>query len=338
MLTGESRQMMQVFDLIRKVAASDTTVIIYGESGTGKERVAKTIHQNGDRAPKPFVPVNCAAIPENLLESELFGHEKGAFTGAIAMRPGRFELASGGTIFLDEIGELHPTLQVKLLRVLQERQFERVGGTKTISVDVRILAATNRDLEAATRTGAFREDLYYRLNVIPMHLPPLRLRQNDIPLLVQEFVTGFSKKRGREVEVSQEVVEKLQVYHWPGNVRELENTIERMVTLCNDDSITMQDIPPRVLGAPEPSMISTAPAAPAAEDGPRFSYAEPRPDFLFPLPEGGVNLNDLMDEIERHMITVALKRVGGVKSKAASLLGLNRTTLIEKIKKKNITY
>ena len=287
MLTGESNLMLQIFDLIGKVAASDTTVIIYGESGTGKERVAKTIHQFGDRAPKPFIPVNCAAIPENLLESELFGHEKGAFTGAIAMRPGRFELASGGTIFLDEIGELHPAMQVKLLRVLQERQFERVGGTKTISVDVRILAATNRDLEAATRSGTFREDLYYRLNVIPMHLPPLRLRQNDIPLLVQEFVSGILQKRGREVEVAPEVVEKLQVYHWPGNVRELENTIERMVTLCNDDFITTQDLPPRVVGSAEPSVISTAPMAQAAEDGPRFSYAEPKPDFLFPLPGGG---------------------------------------------------
>ena len=338
MLTGESNLMMQVFDLIGKVASSDTTVIIYGESGTGKERVAKTIHQCGDRAPKPFVPVNCAAIPENLLESELFGHEKGAFTGAIAMRAGRFELASGGTIFLDEIGELHPSLQVKLLRVLQERQFERVGGTKTISVDVRILAATNRDLEAATRTGTFREDLYYRLNVIPMHLPPLRLRRNDIPLLIKEFISGFSRKRGREVEVAPEVIEKLQVYHWPGNVRELENMVERMVTLCDNDAITMQDVPPRITGAAEPSVISTAPMSPAADEGPRFSYTEPKPDYLFPLPEGGVDLNLLMDEIERHMITVALKRVGGVKSKAATLLGLNRTTLIEKIKKKNITF
>ena len=341
MLTGASPLMVQVFELIGKVAGSDTTVMIYGESGTGKERVAKTIHQESDRAAKPFVPVNCAAIPEALLESELFGHEKGAFTGAIAMRQGRFELANGGTIFLDEIGELHPSLQVKLLRVIQEREFERVGGTKTISVDVRILAATNRDLEQAARTGQFREDLYYRLNVIPVHLPPLRQRREDIPLLIAEFVAGFCRKRPSIVEIAPEVMERLIAYHWPGNVRELENLIERMVILSSGDSITERDLPPRVFGRAEPSVISSAPqqqaATPSTDETPRFSYAEPRPQYLFPLPEGGIDLNSILDEIERHMIVEALKRVGGVKSKAASLLGLNRTTLIEKIKKKGIT-
>jgi transcriptional regulator with GAF, ATPase, and Fis domain len=320
MLTGASPLMREVFDLIDKIADTESTVIIYGESGTGKERAAKTIHQHSSRREKPFVPVNCAAIPATLLESELFGHEKGAFTGAHAARAGRFELADTGTIFLDEVGELHPQLQVKLLRVLQEREFERVGGSKTLSVDVRVLAATNRDLEKATRDGSFREDLFYRLNVIPLHMPPLRQRHDDIPLLVDHFVARFSRRKKRDaLGVDPEAMECLLRYPWPGNVRELENLIERLVILTDGDTIAAENLPERF-------------RTPGAVPPPEAGAAAPGD-----IPATGVDLNAVLDAIERDFIVKALKRSGGVKSRAAQLLGLNRTTLIEKIKKKGIT-
>ena len=241
-LIGDSPPMQVVYELIEKIADTDSTVLITGESGTGKELIAKTIHYNNlSRAGGPFVPLNCAAIPKDLLESELFGHEKGAFTGAINTRIGRFELAQGGTLFLDEVGELDPSLQVKLLRMLQEREFERVGGVKTIKVDVRILAATNKDLERSTKEGKFREDLFYRLNVIPLHLPPLRQRGEDIALLTAHFIQEFSRKRKREpFTFTPDAMHCLLKYHWPGNVRELENLIERLSILVSSKVVTVR--------------------------------------------------------------------------------------------------
>jgi DNA-binding NtrC family response regulator len=326
MLTGTAPQMQKVYELIEKIADTDATVLIYGESGTGKERVAKTIHYNSSRSQNAFIPVNCAAIPKELLESELFGHEKGAFTGAINARAGRFELASGGTIFLDEIGELHPSLQVKLLRVLQEREFERVGGTRTLKVDVRILVATNRDLEKETREGNFREDLFYRLNVIPLHLPPLRDRREDIPLLIDHFMETFSKKKKKEpLKITAAAMECLVNYDWPGNVRETENLIERLVILNDSGTIDIEDLPDRfhALALDGLAQGRSAVAAPAVLSGLR-------------LPREGIELNTLLDEIERNMIIQAMESTRGIKSKAASMLGLNRTTLVEKMKKKGI--
>jgi DNA-binding NtrC family response regulator len=323
-LIGTSPQMQKVYSLIKKIADTDATVLIQGESGTGKELIAKTIHFNSSRAQHPFVPFNCAAIPRDLLESELFGHERGAFTGAINTRIGRFERANGGTILLDEIGELHPSFQVKLLRVLQEREFERVGGTKTIKVDVRILAATNKNLEEETKAGNFREDLFYRLNVIPLHIPPLRERKEDIPLLTDYFVHHFARKRKREpVRILPEVLRIFMEYPWPGNVRELENLIERMVILCEDGVISIQDLPQRFHD------LVGIPPSPAADP----FLPEPEKTREFILPEGGINLNSLVEELEKNLIDQAIHKARGVKSKAAELLGLKRTTLVEKMKK-----
>lgn len=325
-LIGNSPQMQKVCDLIEKIADTESTVLISGESGTGKEVVAKTIHYNSSRAQNAFVPLNCGAIPKDLLESELFGHEKGAFTGAISTRVGRFELADGGTIFLDEIGELHPSLQVKLLRVLQEREFERVGGMKTVKVDVRILAATNRDLEQATKEGNFREDLFYRLSVIPLHIPPLRDRKEDIPLLLEHFMSSFAKKKKKDVlKVAAEAMDCLKLYAWPGNVRELENLVERMVILDEDGVIKTDDLPERF--------------APLLGPGGNCGDGKVSPPGGSPvlnLPEEGVDLNAMVDDMERKLILQALEKSGGVKKKAAELLGLNRTTLLEKLKKKGI--
>jgi transcriptional regulator with GAF, ATPase, and Fis domain len=307
--------MQRVFAMIERVADSDSTVLILGESGTGKELVARTIHFNGPRADKPLVPVNCGALPETLLESELFGHERGAFTGAHAARIGRFELAHGGTIFLDEIGEMSPTLQVKLLRVLQQRAFERVGGVKTIHVDVRVIAATNKDLDDAVRDGAFREDLYYRLNVIPIVVPPLRDHAEDIPLLVEHFLSVFNDEKRKQVGgVSPEAMKRLMAHHWPGNVRELENLIERLIILKGEGVILPEDLPDKVMNSAQ------APAAPS---------------FVFPY--DGVDFNRMVDAFEDDLINHALRVAGGVKSRAAQLLRLNRTTLIEKMKKRRST-
>ncbi len=244
-ILGNSHEMQQVFDQIAQVCRSPTTVLIQGETGTGKELVAHAIHYNSDRAARPFVKVHCAALPETIIESELFGHEKGAFTGADREKPGRFELANGGTLFLDEIGEITPALQIKLLRVLQEREFERVGGTRTLRVNVRLIAATNRDLPAMVREGRFREDLFYRLHVFPIYVPPLRKRKVDIPLLADHFLQRYAKAMGKSVRrLSSAVIDMLMSYHWPGNVRELENVIERAVLVAEGDVIHPHHLPP----------------------------------------------------------------------------------------------
>ena len=314
-IVGSSKAMQEVFGLVEKVADTDSTVLITGESGTGKELIAHAIHYASDRKDGPFIPVNCAAIPEELLESELFGHEKGAFTHAIKTRIGRFELANKGTIFLDEIGEMSPSLQVKLLRVLQERKFERVGGVKTISVDIRVVSATNQDLEIAVKEGRFREDLFYRLNVIPIHVPPLRERRSDIPLLAKHFLKKYCSGKKRCVEgITDEALDILTRYDWPGNVRELENIMERMVILANGKMITKDDLPYQILektgGVPGQAIPS---------------------DLEFP--EDGLSLSQAVSELEKRLILKALERTGGVKNRAAKLLKMNRTTLIEKMKK-----
>ncbi len=310
-IIGNSSAMRQVFSLINKVCDAETTVLVRGESGTGKELIAQALHYEGIRGGGPFVPVNCGAIPGELLESELFGHEKGAFTHAIRTRLGRFELAHGGTVFLDEISEMSPMLQVKLLRVLQEKEFERIGGTKTISSDFRVVAATNRDLEQEVQAGRFREDLYYRLNVIPIEAPPLRERRQDIPLLVEHFVARFNRLRKKKIKgVSDEVMARLARYAWPGNVRELENMLERMVILAGEDVLSVADLPERLL---EPGAVPV--------------------ERLEELPEQGFFLNEVLSDFEKRLIVQALEQTDWVKNRAAKLLNVNRTTLIEKMKR-----
>jgi len=313
-IIGDSEKMHQIFETIEKVADTDSTILILGESGTGKELIAKAIHYNSYRREGPFIPVNCAAIPSELLESELFGHEKGAFTNAIRTRIGRFELANGGTVFLDEIGDMSPNLQSKLLRVLQERQFERIGGVKTVKVDIRIIAATHEDLKVAVEQGKFRQDLYYRLNVIPIQVPPLRERKSDIPLLVHHFLNHFNRSKKRKIQgINNEALSRFLEYLWPGNVRELENIIERIVILTNNDSITVQDLPEKIQ---------------------TLSLDEQAP--LFEIPEEGISLDNALNEFEKKLILQALNKTGWIKNKAAQLLNLNRTTLIEKIKRQNL--
>jgi DNA-binding NtrC family response regulator len=311
-IVGCGRSMKQIFELIETVARLNTTVLIQGETGTGKELIAKAIHFNSPRRNQKLVSINCGAIPENLLESELFGHVKGAFTGAIQTRVGRFEQADGGSLFLDEIGNMPLPLQVKLLRVLQEREFERVGGNSTMKVDVRIIAATSARLEEMVQEGSFREDLYYRLNVIPVNLPPLRERREDIPLLIQNFVERFSEVHGMEQKtLSPEVVKGLMNYAWPGNVRQLENIIERMVALTGRrTSIVGDDLPGEIT---------------ASQDGPVTPTIE--------IPDGGINFQNIVSSMERDLIMQSLKKSGGNKKLAAELLNLKRTTLIEKIKR-----
>lgn len=326
-IIGDSPQMHKVYEVIDKVADTDSNILITGESGTGKELIAKTIHANSSRSAGPFVPINCAAIPRELLESELFGHEKGAFTGAMNVRAGRFELAQGGTIFLDEIGELHPSLQVKLLRVLQEREFERVGGLKTIKLDVRILAATNREIEQAVREGTFREDLFYRLNVIPVHISPLRNRAEDIVLLVDHFVHEFSKKRKRDpLEFTLDARDCMLKYTWPGNVRELKNLIERLTILVNGNTVRVSDLPEKFYLKPDCSVGNSSNGFEMRD------YINQNID----IPDEGISLNSVVGDMERNLILKAIEKTGGIRSRAAALLGLNRTTLIEKMKKMNI--
>ncbi len=337
-LIGDSPRMQAVYELIEKIADTDSTVLITGESGTGKELIAKTIHyNNSSRAGGPFVPLNCAAIPKDLLESELFGHEKGAFTGAINTRIGRFELAQGGTLFLDEVGELDPSLQVKLLRVLQEREFERVGGVKTIKVDVRILAATNKDLEKATKDGLFREDLFYRLNVIPLHLPPLRSRIEDITLLMAHFVQEFCRKRKREpFTFSPDAMECLMKYNWPGNVRELENLVERLTILATGPVVKVLDLPEKLHQLTFAAVVTATSSTEAPIGYGKIDVIPATAQNTLEIGESGIDLNEMVSAIERNMIRKALEKAGGVRSKAAQLLGLNRTTLLEKIKKMGI--
>jgi two-component system response regulator PilR (NtrC family) len=298
-IIGNSEPMQRVFEVVHQVADTKATVLVTGESGTGKEMVARAIHQGGERRDKPIVVVNCAAIPENLLESELFGHVKGAFTGAFQNKAGLFEVADRGTLFLDEIGELPASLQVKLLRVIQERTLRRVGGTADQKVDVRIVAATNRRLEEEVRAGRFREDLYYRLNVIEIRMPPLRERPDDIPRLVDHFMDKCSRELGKEVSCcSDEAMKKLMAYPFPGNVRELENVVERAVALSRTETIEVEGLPPALLD-PKPSRHPAR------------------------IPAAGVNLDELMNDYERGLMLEALARVGGVKKRAAQLLGIS---------------
>lgn len=312
----QSPEMRRLCELAVKLAQSDATVLITGESGTGKEVMARSIHGLSPRRAGPFVPVNCAAIPEELLESELFGHVRGAFTGAINARQGRFQLAHGGTLFLDEIGEMSPKLQVKLLRVLQEREFEPVGSDKAVRVDVRIVAATNCDLRLAVKEKHFREDLFYRLNVLPIALPPLRERRGDIPLLIAYFLWLQGRKQGRTVEqVEKEALILLEKYTWPGNVREVENLVERLVVLNEDGVIRARDLP---------DYISKSPGQ---KD--EVSHA-------LSLPGEGIDLDGLLQRMENELIKQALKRTGGNKTLAAGLLRLNRTTLIERLRKRGL--
>jgi DNA-binding NtrC family response regulator len=315
-IVGSSAALRAVLDVVEKVADTDSTVLITGESGTGKELIARALHYNSRRADRMFVTVNCGAIPEELLESELFGHVRGAFTNAVSHREGRFSIANGGTVFLDEIGDMSPNLQVKLLRVLQDQTFEPVGSSKTLKVNVRVLAATNQDLEYAIRERRFREDLYYRLNVIPIEIPPLRERREDISLLVQHFLEAMNREKGKgaAVTVSQAALDRICDHDWPGNVRELENLIERLVILRGEGEIQVGDLPPAFRQRP----------------------ATPRPEAPR-VPPDGLPFNEVVDRFEADLILQALEQTQWNKNRAAQLLGLNRTTLIEKIKKKRLS-
>jgi sigma-54 specific flagellar transcriptional regulator A len=330
--------------LISQVAPSLANVLILGESGTGKELVARSIHRQSERANRPFVPVNCGAIPTELLESELFGHEKGAFTGAIATRAGRFELAEGGTLFLDEIGDMSPHMQVKLLRVLQERCYERVGSNKTRDTDVRIIAATHRKLEEEMPNGTFREDLFYRLEEFPIQMPPLRDRPDDIPILVQTLIKRLQNERGTLV-IGKPVIEALQRYSWPGNVRELSNVVERLRVLHRDSRAELSSLPEKVLGAGVPAVRSLGVGrsasqsvipirAHAADAGQQHGAAGQ--DMGVCLPASGLNLKDYLASIELYLIREALDRTDGVVAQAAKMLGLGRTTLVEKMRKYSV--
>ena len=312
-IVGNSPAMQEIYKIIGRIANTDTTVLIQGESGTGKELIAKVIHYHSPRWSGPFVAINCSAIPRELLESELFGHEKGAFTGALARRPGRFELADGGTLFLDEVGDLPAEVQVKLLRVLQERTFERVGGTETLKTDVRVISATHRDLEKAISENEFREDLYYRLAVLLVHLPPLRDRKEDIPLLVKRFLGDLQKEAQGRLRISPDAMERLVAYGWPGNVRELQNEIRRAAVLC-DGIILETHLSTHVREG------RSGPGTPMADDG------------LAPS-ERGTTLPDMVRDLEIREIQKAFDRAQSNKSRAADLLGLSRFALQRKLEK-----
>ena len=321
-IIGRSERMERVFRMIERIAPARSTVLITGESGTGKELIAKAIHQSSPRADQPFVPVNCSNIPSELLESELFGHTKGAFTGAVAAKKGLFEVADTGTIFLDEIGDLRPETQVRLLRVIQEREFTALGETKPVSIDVRIIAATNIELKEAVKNGMFREDLYYRLSVVPLDLPPLRERKQDILPLAQHFIQKYNEENGRDVSkvLSPEVLALLENYHYPGNVRELENIIERAVVIAPDDEITSDCLRPEVLD-PQLAVTMAKESRGASSD---IDISQ------------GVMFYDEVKRFEVDLIQRALQQTGGHQSRAARLLGLNATTLNSKIKSYNI--
>ncbi|GAA3715352.1 sigma-54 dependent transcriptional regulator [Oceanisphaera sediminis] len=360
LLIGDSAPMQEVKKLIRQVAGKPANVLLLGESGTGKEVIARAIHLLSLQAEGPFVPINCGAIPAELLESELFGHEKGAFTGAVAARKGRFELAEGGTLFLDEIGDMPLPMQVKLLRVLQERTFERVGGTRPIKAKVRVIAATHRDLEQMIYEQRFREDLYYRLNVFPIETPALRQRQDDIPLLLNELIGRHRLTHGAELSFSADAIASLQAWHWPGNVRELSNLVERMFILCPNQVVQQKDLPAkyRFLSdeqlAVQPfdelderdalSSIFQSADEPAEDEADFFDFQaiddmgleEPEP--LAPsLSAEGVNLKEMLANIEMDMIGQALEVNEGIVARAAEHLGMRRTTLVEKMKKYGIS-
>ena len=307
-IIGESDSMQEVFRIVGKVAKSKATILLRGESGTGKELIAHALHYQGPSAKGPFIAINCAALPENLLEAELFGYDKGAFTGAVANKPGRFELARGGTIFLDEIGDVPPALQAKLLRVLQERTFERLGGTKTLTTDARIVSATNRDLEAMSKVGEFREDLYWRLNVVPIFLPALRARREDLPVLIGFFLDRFARAAGVSVRLSAEAMRRLMSYPWPGNIRELENTMQRLVVLAEGDEIGARDLPMHVLMHDAPDETAS----------------------------GGLTLDEEVEALERRRILAALRTHAHVQAQAARDLGISARQLGYKMRKYDI--
>jgi two-component system NtrC family response regulator len=308
-IIGKSQPMLKIYEMIGKVAPSKASVMITGPSGTGKELIAKAIHYNSPRKNRPFISINCGALTETLLESELFGHERGAFTGAVTMKKGRFELADGGTLFLDEVGEMSPSLQVKLLRVLQEMEFERVGGTKTIKVDVRILAASNRRLKEDVDKGIFREDLFYRLNVVHIEVPQLKERVEDIPFLVAHFVEKFRSPKKKKIELAPEVWKALYSYPWPGNIRELENTMERAMVMSSDENITLKDLPDYVISQEEETIDL---------------------DKIVPV---NLALAQALDQIEERLISRALKHSNNIQSRAAEMLGITRHAMHYKMKK-----
>ncbi|MFB2679576.1 sigma-54 dependent transcriptional regulator [Shewanella mangrovisoli] len=342
-LVGRSEGIANVRHLISQVATSDATVLVLGQSGTGKEVVARNIHYLSERRDGPFIPVNCGAIPPELLESELFGHEKGSFTGAISSRKGRFELAEGGTLFLDEIGDMPLQMQVKLLRVLQERVFERVGGTKTINADVRVVAATHRDLESMITGNEFREDLYYRLNVFPIEMPALSDRKDDVPLLLQELVSRVYNEGRGKVRFTQRAIESLKEHAWSGNVRELSNLVERLTILYPGGLVDVNDLPIkyRHIDVPEYSIELSEEQQERDALASIFTSEEPVeiPETRFPseLPPEGVNLKDLLAELEIDMIRQALEQQDNVVARAAEMLGIRRTTLVEKMRKYGMT-
>ncbi len=332
-LVGESRPIQRVLDLIEQVAETDASVLILGESGTGKEVVARSIHARSSRRTRPFVPINCGAIPSELLESELFGHEKGAFTGAISARQGRFELAQSGSIFLDEIGDMSMHMQVKLLRVLQERTFERVGSNKSLEADVRVIAATHRNLDAGIREGTFREDLFYRLNVFPIEVPPLRERPGDIPVLIEEIIRRIEEEGRGSVRVSPAAMSCLSAYSWPGNVRELANVVERVAIMCPYGEVQVENLPKKIReaarGGDDPALSDRiAPASANGEEGPSL----PNVDWG----DGGIDLKEHLTGVEQALIRQALGATDGVVGRAARLLGLRRTTLVEKLRRYEI--
>lgn len=355
-LVGTSKCMNEVRFLIEQVAKTPATVLVLGESGTGKEVVARNIHNLSSRSKETFVPVNCGAIPAELLESELFGHEKGAFTGAISSRKGRFELAEGGTLFLDEIGDMPQPMQVKLLRVLQERTFERVGGSKSIKADVRIIAATHQNLEDMIKEGSFREDLYYRLNVFPIETPALRERKEDIPLLLKELLTRFEHEQAKTVRFTEKAIESLMEHLWPGNVRELSNLIERMLIMYGDQIVDVPELPPKYqhIDAEEytpqyPEELQEQDAINELFSG--FDYGDDEDDTLDEvdildetqsgsavniLPSNGLNLKEHLAELEVSLISQSLVQHDYVVARAAETLGMRRTTLVEKMRKYNL--
>jgi len=332
---GNSPAISQVRRLISQVANHNTVVLIQGESGSGKEVVARALHQNSERAKCAFVPVNCGAIPADLLESELFGHEKGAFTGAVATRKGRFEMAEGGTLFLDEIGDMSLPMQVKILRVLQERCFERVGSNQTIRCNVRIIAATHRDLDAMVDAGTFRQDLFFRLNVFPIYVPALRQRIEDLPLLLQYFRRKQEANGDLAADFSQGALQALMHYGWPGNIRELENLVERLGITHGGQLVRVKDLPSRYVGQ---SCEDEEDAKALLLDKPLLSaisthMSVPRSDATTVLSQEGMDLKQYLQDLEVNYINEALRQVDGVVSQAARLLGLQRTTLVEKMKK-----
>ena len=346
-LIGRSPVLEQVFGVIEKVADTPSTVLISGESGTGKELIARALHNNSSRKAAPFIKINCAAIPKTLMESELFGYEKGAFTGAVASKPGRFELADSGTLFLDEIGEIPVEMQVKLLRVLQESEFERVGGIKTIKVDVRLVTATNRDLQKEVAAGAFREDLFYRLNVVPVHLPPLRERRGDIPLLVEHFIARFNERLKKQITgVDDEALARLTAHPWPGNIRELENVLERTILFCEGPTIHAADLPPELVANAPAAAAAAQPSQPSALGvplavPPASSVPNTTPPFGSAMPPPSTearasSLKELVrqetERVERELIVRALEETGGNVTQAARKLKISRKSLQNKMK------